>query len=116
MNRIELLKLMPANSICAEIGVCEGEYSQHIVDIAQPSRLFLVDIWGHISLSYHDHNMVDHSKHETRFQMVAKKFIDCPNVYLLRTLSTSLENIFPEKFFDWIYIDADHSYEGCKKD
>ena len=116
ISRGEMLKLLPPNSVCAEIGVCEGEYSQFILDIAKPSRLFLVDVWNYIDLSYNDHNMVDNNHHEQRYRAVAKKFLNYPNAHLLRIKSDAMLEIFPEKYFDWIYVDADHSYEGCKKD
>jgi hypothetical protein len=116
MNRNELLKVLPKNSIGAEVGVCEGDYSEIILNVVNPSKLFLVDIWGHISLSYHDHNMVDNQKQEKRFQNVVKRFLNNPNAYIIRSLSNSMLDIFPENYLDWMYIDADHSYEGCKRD
>jgi hypothetical protein len=116
ISRGDMLRLLPPNSICAEIGVCEGEYSQIILDIARPSRLFLVDVWNHITLNYNDHNMVNNDGHEQRYRSVAKKFLNYSNSCLLRIKSDAMLEIFPEKYFDWIYVDADHSYEGCKKD
>jgi hypothetical protein len=116
MNRNELLKLLPENSIGAEIGVWVGEYSKIILEVVKPKKLFLVDVWGHISLSYNDHLMADNIEQEKRFQQVAKQFLDKDNVYLIRTTSNNMPEIFPENFFDWIYIDGDHSYEGCKLD
>jgi hypothetical protein len=116
MKRHELLKVLPKNSIGAEVGVCEGDYSELILNTVEPSKLFLVDIWGHISLSYNDHNMVSNQEHETRFQYVTKRFLNYPNAYIVRSLSNAMPQIFPENYFDWIYIDADHSYEGCKRD
>ena len=116
MKRHELLKVLPKNSIGAEIGVCEGDFSELILTTVEPTKLFLVDIWGHISLSYNDHNMVSNQEHETRFQYVTKRFLNYSNAYVVRSLSNAMPQIFPESYFDWMYIDADHSYEGCKRD
>ena len=116
MNREEMLKILPQNSVCAEIGVCEGKFSQLILKHNNPKKLFLVDIWGHIALSYIDDNMISNQGHESRFRSVAKNFIEQDNVYLIRSSSNAMADIFPPSFFDWIYVDADHSYEGCKSD
>lgn len=116
MNRNELLSVLPRESIGAEIGVCMGDYSKVILDVVNPKKLFLVDVWGHISLSYNDHLMADNIEQEKRFQHVTKQFLNFSNVYVVRTMSSNMPGIFPENFFDWIYIDGDHSYEGCKLD
>lgn len=44
-NRIELLKYIPTNGICAEIGVHRGKYSNKILEICQPKELYLIDGW-----------------------------------------------------------------------
>ena len=45
MARDYLLCNMPKHSICAEIGVHEGEFSRRIVDTVEPERLHLIDPW-----------------------------------------------------------------------
>jgi hypothetical protein len=42
-HRKRLLKMMPKRSICAEIGVWKGDFSQRILDITNPSELHLID-------------------------------------------------------------------------
>ncbi len=44
------------------------------------------------------------------------RFSENYNVKIYRTDSVEATNHFPDEYFDWIYIDADHSYEGCKRD
>jgi hypothetical protein len=43
--RHQLLKLMPKNSICAEIGVWKGEFSKETIRIVRPRMLHLIDPW-----------------------------------------------------------------------
>lgn len=116
MDRVQLLELMPKNSICAEIGVCMGDFSQHIVNVTKPRSLFLIDVWGDISHVYKDKLMADNATHEQRYRGVIKMFLNNPEVRYIRSFSECMLEIFPENYFDWIYIDGDHSYEGCKLD
>jgi len=36
---------MPQRSVCAEIGVDKGEFSQKIIDRVQPTKLHTIDPW-----------------------------------------------------------------------
>lgn len=116
MNRDQLLEFVPKNSIAAEIGVFKGDYSQRILEIVNPSRLFLIDVWGDISHIYKDKLMADNAVHEERYRSVVKRFLDYPQIRYIRSFSDCMLDIFPDNYFDWIYIDGDHSYEGCKLD
>ena len=41
-----LLEMMPKNSVCAEIGVNQGQFSKEILEVVQPKKLHLIDPWA----------------------------------------------------------------------
>ena len=44
-SREELLKLMPKGGVVAELGVDEGTFSEKIIHLSMPEKLYLVDVW-----------------------------------------------------------------------
>ena len=46
-GRDSLLHRMPRRSVCAEIGVHEGGYSEDILCSLNPAKLHLIDPWKH---------------------------------------------------------------------
>lgn len=104
-NRHKLLELLSKGGIVAELGVANGDYTSHIMNISQPKRLHLVDVWQ--SERYN----------KTLFNNVCAKFdseIATGRVQIHRKLSLEAAQDFPEEYFDWIYIDTTHCYEGTK--
>ena len=101
-NRQELLEKLPKRSIGAEIGVANGKFTSDILNYVNPQKLHLIDIWG--SERYNDN----------LYQNVKNKFsknIMCGQISIHRKLSLDAVNDFEDNYFDWIYIDTDHSYE-----
>ena len=39
-----------------------------------------------------------------------------PNVRIHRLPSLEAVELFPDNYFDWIYVDGDHRYEGARAD
>lgn len=102
LNRNELLKKLPYIAKVAEIGVNEGEFSQHILSICKPTKLFLIDLW---SSKRYNNNKFDSVNEKFR------KYIEKGEVEIIRDNSLSAHHIFNNEYFDWIYIDTDHSYQ-----
>jgi hypothetical protein len=103
LNRDELLKRMPRQAICAEIGVNEGEFSEKILKITEPSKLHLIDAWGDPS-RYHDGLKLT----------VKNKFkqnIEHGQVEVNVGFSTTVLKNFHDHYFDWVYLDTDHTYK-----
>jgi len=115
LDRYELLKYMPSG-IVAEIGVATGRLSKIILENNNPKKLVLIDAWRNFNLGYADDNMVTEDKHEARYQSVKEMFAQNKVVSIVRDFSTVAAEKFEDNYFDWVYIDADHSYEGCLKD
>lgn len=102
LNRDELLKKMPVNAICAEIGVNEGEFSESILKMTSPQKLHLIDAWGDPE-RYHDGLKL----------LVKEKFSKEINDKLVEInvgYSTDVLKKMPDKYFDWVYLDTDHTY------
>lgn len=99
-SRESILHRMRVGGIAAEVGVQTGQFSKSILDICQPSELHLIDI--------DLHSFAIHEKFKTE--------IDTGIVHLHEDDSPSMITEFPDSYFDFIYIDGDHSYQGVKRD
>ena len=87
--------------IVAEIGVDQGEFSNHIISICEPQKLHLIDVW-------------DSERYNTDKEMLVydnfKEVVQQGRVEINKGYSTNILPEFDNHYFDWIYIDSDHSY------
>jgi len=105
IDRQAFLMELPKEGMVAEVGVARGDLSDQILNITRPSQLHLIDMWG--SKRYH----------EGLARLVKERFatpIAQGKVQVHQGASTVELQRFPDGFFDWIYIDTDHSYELTK--
>ena len=99
-DRNQLLEYLPQQAVVAEIGVFKGDFSQAILDHNNPVALHLVDCWqGKAAL-----------KHLETVRQRFSNEIAAGKVRLHREKSIAALEQFPENYFDWVYLDTDHSY------
>lgn len=101
-DRLELLRRLPHNGIVAEIGVNKGKFSEKIMSICAPSKLHLIDMWGNDR--YHDGLHLE-VKDKFANEIVERR------VEINHGMSTKVVDQFEDEYFDWVYIDTDHTYE-----
>jgi hypothetical protein len=101
LNREDLLKHLPKNTTVAEIGVDRGEFSEMILEVTSPKKLHLIDAW-------------EGGKYNRELKhLVEQKFsreIANGSIVLNVGLSTTILATMPDAYFDWVYLDTDHSY------
>jgi hypothetical protein len=108
-------KLHP-NGVGVEIGVLRGEYSKIILDRWKDGALYLIDTWRHLD-NYIDLNGRNDEYHYECMVETAKNIREHESrAHMIRMDSVISADLFPDEFFDFIFIDADHSYEAVVKD
>ena len=105
-NKAALLDVLPKHAIVAEIGVSRGDYSEKILSDTQPKKLHLIDSWT--SERYKGLGEFI----ENRFE----KEIKLGQVVIHQGFSTTELERFDDGFFDWVYIDTNHTYETTAKE
>jgi len=119
-HRKRLLKMMPKESVCAEIGVWKGDFSQRILEITSPSELHLIDPWifqpSLPSRWYGGVKAANQSDMDEIFESVRERFASSPGVRFHRKPSEEADSEFPNDFFDWVYVDGSHDYDSVKSD
>jgi len=119
MGRSKLLSICKKNSICAEIGVWTGNFSQEILDAVQPTKLFLIDPWLDVLSDVSDKSYYIASERLAErmggmngiYESVKQRFSTNDNVFIYRQKSQDAVNRFENNFFDFVYIDGCHTFE-----
>lgn len=124
-RRYFLLELMPKSSICAEIGVHTGRFSEKILSVVRPRELHLIDPWKHETSGQFEDALyggkadAGQQEMDARYRSVRERFaegIRNGQVKVHRGYSSDVLTTFPDGYFDWVYIDGNHLYEGVMQD
>ena len=98
-NRRDMLRNLPRGGIVAEVGTAAGDFARDISSIVLPDQLHIFD------------------RNLDSFDFDAfRELIDNEIVFTHLGDSSTLLSKFGNEFFDWVYIDGDHSFEGVTKD
>ncbi|MBP9777787.1 MAG: class I SAM-dependent methyltransferase [Rickettsiaceae bacterium] len=114
-GRDNFIKALPKNAITAEIGVSACENAIRIINKSQPKELHLIDVWQDFTTKGGDYKVRSQSAWEQCYRR-AKSLEETPGVKVHRLFSVDAAKLFPNHYFDWVYIDAGHSYESCISD
>ena len=116
-----VVDLIKEGSIGVEIGVWKGDFSARVLKRAKPSKLILVDPW--FAFEQDDvkgwHGNAAQVEMDAIYAKVAKRFagaVSSGQVEIQRTESLKAAASCEDASLDWIYLDADHRYEGCRDD
>ena len=93
------LKMLPKNSVGAEIGVNRAKFSRKIMKVVKPTKLYLIDPYIEKDEIYNE---------------VSRNLPH--NLSIIRKKSWEALEDFEDSSLDWVYLDGDHTHEGVKKD
>jgi hypothetical protein len=99
-SRKKIIQNMPQGGTIAEVGVLNGDFSQILIEECCPTRLHLIDL-----------DLRTHKIHQRFAEQIKSGKVD-----LHEGMSWQILENFKNQYFDFIYIDANHSYAGVKKD
>ena len=100
-TRTALVADLEPEGIGVEVGVAYGSFTKTLLKEAKPTKLHLVDSWD--SERYSPGKL----KVEARFE----DEIRSGQVMVNQGLSVDVMPNFDDRYFDWIYLDTNHSYE-----
>lgn len=111
---IPFIEKYDCKSIC-EIGVRDGR--NFIRMIKHDSILAVaVDAWRDDGILARNDNCYTQEELDNQYDKFKESVKDKPFVKIIRDYSFNAVKQFPNECFDFVYIDADHTFEGCYQD
>lgn len=114
LELISLLKQLNLPLVVAEVGVAEGRLSLEFLT-SGVEKLYLIDAWETLEQRGDGGNSKEW--HNTNYDgMISRINPFKTKVTILRGLSYKMSEEIKDDELSMVYIDADHSYEGVKRD
>lgn len=99
----------------AELGVFNGRNFMRMIS-SGPEVAIAVDIWRDDGVASRNDTGVPQPVRDKQYERFLAMVADKPFVKVYRDYTFSVAPQVPDGYLDLIYIDADHSYEGCLRD
>jgi methyltransferase family protein len=130
-ERENLVSFLPQGAVGAEIGVAHGDFSEVLLDRARPARLHLIDPWSHLEAGDLDAVThlegisrsagsfgppADNAHGDEQYHAVQQRLAGRREVVFSRQFSYKVVREFPDRYFDFVYIDGNHTYEYVFQD
>jgi len=109
-DRDEILDLLPKGAVAAEVGVLAGDFSEKILARTAPKQLYLMDTFFSNDWVESKNKRFNPESHLGFLKERFKEQINRNVVHLQKGISWEVLKQFDDHFFDWIYVDAGHSY------
>ena len=117
-TRISMVRnTISSNGVYAELGVFDGSFSREIINILDPKALVLIDYFeGDVESGDQDGNNSRVINLDLVYNDLLKRYRDNNRIKILKGDTVESLSQFPNDYFDMVYVDADHRYEGCLRD
>ena len=120
-----LLRRMPRECVCAEIGAFKGDFTVRILQSTRPRKLHVIDPWKFESEPVYQRSLYGgradrgQARMDGIYRGVLERFrqeLETGTLQVHRRSSIGASEAFENEYFDWIYVDGNHLYEFVKKD
>lgn len=110
--------LIKPGAIGAEIGVERGFFSYYVLLPKAPTKLYLIDPWEYglqpeFEMDFTPENQLGR---DLQYEEVCRLFAPFENVQVIRMKSEDAFSLFQDNYFDYVYIDGEHSYAAVTRD
>lgn len=120
-ERRRFVRWIPKGGVGCELGVFEGAFSELLISKARPKELHLIDAWWTKYGTrfqdwglYSKHGkMITYDAYERATKRVGRFRDKCKIQFHIGHAIDQLKQL-PDAYFDWVYIDTTHSYEGTR--
>ncbi len=113
------LCLIHGYRIGAELGVSKGRFTMYLCATMHDMKMTAVDLWeeqpGNTAPGAQTYENWTHDENLSRFKGLCADYF--PNrVRILRMDTVKAADFIDDESLDFVFIDADHSFEGCTRD
>ena len=112
---IQYIKTLDSPKIC-EVGTRTADFFYKWMFADNCELGIMVDIWQNTEDPNQNDNSYSQAELDSQYREVFQETLKHPNARIIREFSDKACNFFPDETFDFVYLDADHSYKGCLRD